>query len=931
MFQIRNSKAVLALSPAALAAASFLQTLPVTASAADAPAAAASAAEGSQQVVVTGIRASKERSLNAKRAGEGVSEVVSAEDIGKLPDKNVADALQRLPGVTTMAGTGGQGGYDENDRVSMRGTGPSLSLTTINGHGVATADWDPADQLAGSGAGAARSVSFLLLPSEIVSQVVVAKSAQADQVEGGVAGTVDIRTRRPLDFKEALTLEAGLQGVYSDLAKKTDPQFNALFNWRNDARTFGLMLQAFDETRHVRRDGIKETWGTIAASSAAAQQGAVAAGTTYLSEQRQVLFTQERQRTGGVVDVQWKPLDSLTINLDGFRSQLKAHYVDSEFVSRYSNSVNGGVVPTGTTVSNGVLTGATFANTGSATGAQLETYVNPKAVASTQYLDLDADWHPTDRLAIGAKVGKSTAVGDSYLYSNYLFFPNTTTGYVVANTSQPATALLPNGVSAANATENPGNSGADQSYSLQHSLDTDSHAQVDGSFAFNAGALSDLKFGLRETSHLRRATRPLKGGLAENAAQNGQVANTTLPLIDVGSGTFGNGLPLVSADTVVSWSQANLPTNAVFNKPVSGEFSVKEHTRAGYLMADLDGDHWRGNVGVRAVRTLTAVTTNTGLSCGVPSATNGITFGSQAQADACASSVPAGATLTIGSRFGNFYTKTTDGDYTDILPSANLSLDVTKNLVLRAGAAKVMARPDYGALGATISGFAWNGGSATPSTATGGNPTLGPVRAKNFNLGAEWYYAPQALLSAQLFYMHFDSLIGAGFTTQYLLNTAAPGGPQYADTVVASPVATTGRSKGLELGWQQPVWGGFGVDANYTYVDALEADKLPILGASKNSYSAGAFFENDAFNARVVYSHRSRFRVGLYGAAQNYEAATGTLAASADYNLDKHVSLTLEGLNLNDPQLRYYSGSPATPNAFYKSGRQVYAGVRVKF
>ena len=166
-----------------------------------------------ETVVVTGIRASREQSLAAKRNADSVVDVVTSEDIGKMPDKNVADAIQRIPGVNTSSAAAGEGGFDENDRVSIRGTSPSLTQTLINGHSVATGDWFILDQFQTVG----RSVSYTLLPSELVSQIVVHKSSQASLVEGGVAGSVDIITRKPLDFSKPLTFEASAGAVYADL------------------------------------------------------------------------------------------------------------------------------------------------------------------------------------------------------------------------------------------------------------------------------------------------------------------------------------------------------------------------------------------------------------------------------------------------------------------------------------------------------------------------------------------------------------------------------------------------------------------------------------------------------------------------------------------------------------------------------------------
>src|SRR5438034_3050132 len=216
------------------------QAVPAPAPAASAPAARPPTTK-LETVVVTGIRSALEQSLNVKRNADSHIDVITAEDIGKMPDKNVADSLARIPGVTISSASANEGGFDENDRVSMRGTNPSLTQTLINGHGVASGDWFVLNQVGLVG----RSVSFSLLPSEIVSQVIVRKSATADLVEGGVAGAVDILTRRPLDFSKPLTFEASIQAVYADLPKETDGQFSGLFNWKNEAGTAGVMVQGF--------------------------------------------------------------------------------------------------------------------------------------------------------------------------------------------------------------------------------------------------------------------------------------------------------------------------------------------------------------------------------------------------------------------------------------------------------------------------------------------------------------------------------------------------------------------------------------------------------------------------------------------------------------------------------------------------------------
>src|ERR1700722_11747982 len=277
----------------------------------------ASDAGAMDEIVVTGIRKSLDVSLDVKRSSTELTEVVTAEDIGKMPDKNVADSLARLPGITTSAAGANEGGFDENDRVSMRGTNPSLTQTLINGHNIAAGDWFVLDQTGTVG----RSVSYTLLPSEIVSKVVVEKSSSASLVEGGVAGSVDIITRKPLDFPKTFTLEASAGAVYASLPSKTDGQYSALANWKNDANNFGVMVQLFSESRHLRRDGTEVLgYDTIAPGSAIATAPPDLSGVQYPTDIGAALFEQKRERNGGMADIEFKPNDALTFDLSGFSS-----------------------------------------------------------------------------------------------------------------------------------------------------------------------------------------------------------------------------------------------------------------------------------------------------------------------------------------------------------------------------------------------------------------------------------------------------------------------------------------------------------------------------------------------------------------------------------------------------------------------------------
>ena len=377
-----------------------------------------------QKVEVTGIRASLQTAINVKRNSEQHIDVISAEDIGKMPDKNVADSLARIPGVTILnSPSGGSGGFDERDRVGLRGTSPSLTQTLLDGHPVANGDWFVLDQ---TGAGVGRSVSFSLLPSELVSRVEVHKNSIASDIEGGTAGSVNIITRKPLEFSKQFTLEGSIGAVYADLPKKTDPQASVMAAWRNESKTFGFMVQGFDEKRHLRRDGVESLAhdgtdaypGIDATKNASSVAAGIPAGTKYENLMGAALFTQDRERKGGAASIEFKPTNDLDFTLSGFSSKMDANNYNRNFLMTpfwaLDDTRHSGNLPTITNVKidpgTNILTSVnyTFAQP---TVVGVYDLISRKASASTNYLNLDGTWHVTNSLKISGNGGVSNGEG----------------------------------------------------------------------------------------------------------------------------------------------------------------------------------------------------------------------------------------------------------------------------------------------------------------------------------------------------------------------------------------------------------------------------------------------------------------------------------------------------------------------------------------
>lgn len=918
-------------TPIASAVALALMSMVVAAQAqqaAPAPAGAASAAakgDEVQTVVVTGIRASMEQSINRKRNSDSLVEVLTAEDVGKMPDKNVADSLQRIPGVTISSAGASEGGFDENERVSLRGTNPSLTLTLINGHSISSGDWFVLNQVGTVG----RSVSYSLLPSELVNTVYVRKASQADLVEGGIAGTVDILTNRPLSFKDQLTLRASAGEVYSDLPKKYDPQFNGLINWKNAANNVGVLFQAFYEKRHLRRDG-QETlgYGTIDPNSALVTGRAAdpannvaaltphpdLAGVMYPNDVGSALFEQVRERQGGVLDFQIKPSDRVTLDFSGFYSHMKATNYNRNWLLWNAHVINGGNAiqdPTSYTVKNGTLVSATFAPTLKADGtpnqyAIVDNIYRPGANATTKFFDFDGKFQVSDKLTLLSKVGQSQGTGETPKQDVF-------EGDVLGTGSSYTMHGIGSPISASVLAGNPAvftGTGLDWIFgaSPARTNDKETYGQIDGEYALDAGVVSSVKAGARFATHKRESVWIAQGPndyAAANAnppAWNGETYPSDF------ASTLGGG-PLtgvwqISPAALETWGDKFSNRDPVSREYFPGEFSLKENISSAYAMANLEGQGWRGNVGLRLVRTEENVNVNVAIP-----------------GDVCAALDPActvpGAITT--SAFGSFYRKLVKNTYNDPLPSANLTFDLNSKTQLKLGVAKTMTRPDFSALGGAVSLDDLN------HTGSGGNANLKPIRSTNYNANVEWYFAPRALLEGGVFFMDLTNYVSYGTQAMQFRNIRTGVDETYNVTM---PINSSGKVKGFELSWSQPLGMGFGAFANYTYADAKEKGGGPLVGASKNTYNLTGFFENDKFNVRVAYTFRSKFYNGLDRSSAQFQDDTASLAASLGYKITDNLTLSLDALNLNNPKLKYYANNPDQPTAFYVNGRQYYLTLR---
>jgi iron complex outermembrane recepter protein len=915
-----------------------------------------------ETIVVTGIRASLERSIETKKDADTNVEVVSAEDVGKMPDKNIADALSRLTGVNVQYG--GALAMDEAERVAIRGTSPNLNLVTVNGHALSSGDWHVGDQ--GS---SGRSVGFGLMPSQLIGQTIVYKNGRADITEGGVAGTVDVIFRKPLtNFRKPITGEVALGLVHADMPKKTDPQLSGLIAWQNDDKTFGAMVQAYSEKRHLRRDG-QETFSFNYISSAVANASgnpaliaaAQAAATTSTPTQTDIrlpgslnsaLFEGIRERTGGYIGLQWKPTKDLDMGLSYFRSELKAdNYNSSGFALPNALITNGWQIQNGV-VENNVLVGASLVRPANAAatqrviGFQFDNNVREGAQSVSEFTDFEGKWNATDALSFKWRLGNTEGSGVTNSQPSLtwgLINPNITyringdrpTDYTVTDSVTGRPIDLSNPANYAQMS----NTGA-----KVNSVDKEDYLHLDGEYKFAGGIFRNIKFGGRSAKHTRTFETIGARWNAQDNANGSPVVPS--PFISVTGGLLvtnivGNNAPVPATRYPSNWGSgldANFPRNLfrydpsqiqsfanqfvnwdpIRNKVWTSTYEVVEKNNAMYLMSEFDFDSISGNIGLRYVTTEVKSTAYQALP-------NGTAAGSCVPAQPC--SVP---NAVVGSLFATYIPQVVNTKNTNALPSLNLRWQIDPKMIARLSVSRTLGRPNYNELAAAVTL------NNTLLTGSSGNPFLKPTTATNVDLALAYYFARRAYVSASLFQQDFTNYVKPGASNVEFFNTSTGTNTTY---LVTSRIQEDAKLNGFEVAGEMPIGAGFGVLANATYVDAKDASGLPFLGTSRLTYNLQGYYEDNMFSARLAWNWRSDYAIALLNNKPGILTAVGThrydeggsLSASFSYKITPQISVHLDGNNLFNPVRNTYYTNKSAPGNWHESGRQYFLTVRAKF
>jgi iron complex outermembrane receptor protein len=849
------------------------------------------------EIVVTGFRASLAQSIEAKRKADAIIDSVSAEDVGKFPNTNVAEALTLVPGVTVDRAFG------QGEKVSILGTDPALNRTLLNGQTVASADWFILDN-------PGRTFNYALLAPQLVNRVDIYKSVEPRIDEGSIGGTVNVLTRKPLDMKP-LVVAGSLSYLYVDRSKKGDVQGSALVSWHNDSKTFGILASFQRAKDQLRRDGL-EAYGTITAdfwngkndagtSSITTGQCTGACATTLAANPTAKFpnafgtsyFSQDRERLTYSATAQWKPVDQLTVTADWLRIDATYDNLNQSMYAFPGNTWNSAGRLTGLTVQDGIVKSATFNNALSVLDAQYRV-----AEMHSQTFHGQVGWDDV-KWDLNVEGGISDADGGTkkQVFLEFLNWANYTVDISGAPNKPGTIAYTSNvlGNPAAFATD-PGWSG---NLVDKPTIDKERYAQFDFGLKFD-GVLKRIQVGYKYRHH--ETGEDYAGialtGLSVPASQfdTSTVSSNYLSGFDGINDQMAKRF-IINGNSMVNYVQSRpgLPTPSQFAAPefTAGNWDIKEAINAAYVQADFDAGGFRGNFGVRYVNTKT---NSAGYVC-KPGAT------CTAQAD--------------------WVWQTTKSSYDNVLPSVNIIADVKKDLVFRFAAAEVIARPNY----ADETNYFWL--SDQIGTGGGGNPNLKPYKSNNFNASLEWYLAPRAILSGEVFYKDISNYILTQTVAEQHFNTTQHMVTTYQ---IARPFnAGSAEVKGFAIAYQQSLPFGLGLLANYTYSDGHSSTGADLPYNSRHQASLSPFFESGPVAIRATYTWRSKYFTGIDRGDQMYVRDAANVDVSATWNFTKEVGLTLSGQNLTDSQYYAYANTPQLPRGVYKNGRKLLATVNVNF
>jgi iron complex outermembrane recepter protein len=915
-----------------------------------------SSASTEDEIIVTGIRASNERAQQIKREADSVVNAVTLEDLGKFTDANIGDALQRVPGVQIDRNDSGNSG----DRAAVRGLGPLFTAYTVNGRTVFGSGTEGGNEL--------RSLNLDVVAPETISGLIVRKVPTASDPATGLAGQIDVQTLRPLSTGfakgEKVFGSISARGSYDEFRSAAGPRVSALIGARLADDTVGVYLSGIYGNEPKQRSQYLNgpLFNRLVQLDTNGNRIADAGDqivTVDAPQGRSANLIEERQkRLGFAGGVQIKPDDRLELYADGFWSRFnndgtrnRGAPAIQDFTVQAAGGLPGALLdPTRVTISDVAFGTQTRRYLSSAQPGAFITTINGASTSGAfgggtgtgaQSQIVSADQVFTNKTTI-----QLYGIGGSYKENSSkvavdLFYQQTDYAqrFESWNVRKPILTSLtgfderprfPIVIGYNDAIADPtgfaGSSGFSRDIlmrinTLGGAIDYD-YTPDDG------GLMSSFKVGVRytDTDLDRRVSATTSG--ADSAA----VVSSPNYLPSYLSGSAGPRFfpgRSLGLDRFIELDSERLRAafpgivgagiNQLGVDPRSS-FGVGEKTLAGYARLDFQsGDAFSGNAGIRVVRT--SVGTDVTLA-----STNGQ------------------GVVVPGTPVIPFSSSKSD---TQFLPSANFSYRPTPDIQLRLGLSRVMSRPELIDLAPVTTVNASLGITPTGTVGvTRGNFDLKPYLANQIDLTFEHYNARGGSIVASLFYKSVSNFIAQ--RTQ--ANVVIPGLPSVVNGIsytynLTTPInLTAGKVKGAEIGFDQPLWGaldGFGIQANYTYVDtsvnsSLGVDVSGFPGASKHNVNASAYFDKFGINAQLSMTYRGSYLRNLAGTGtqtslSRFTEAQTFLNFNASYAITEQIEINAAFLNITKEVRRDYAGAKAYYLDGFDNGRTITFGARYRF
>ena len=883
------------------------------------------------ELVVTGIRASVQKAQDIKRFAPSNVEAITLEDLGKFTDSSISDALQRVPGLNLQRNVRG---YDGGDGISIRGLGPSYVQSTVNGRvlsGIPTFF-----------GGGGRNLDYGSIPPEILAGVTVYKSPTASLVESGLAGEINIQTLRPLDFKSNSTspyfgsVSAGAE--LETNSKKVGPRFGGVLGAKFLDNTLGVYVSGLFSDEHTRQQEFYMYTGrqNITVSNKPVTSANYTNGvydptidpTVVLTKINNVgvepgyapnLSYRKYSKRSAAAGLQWKPNGNFELNLDALYNEFTTDKFNQggDFYTGFNYETGKEIYNPGSYIIRGnqmvYYDTSKIANPAGTTPTfQLGGFTHVININKFYNVGANAVWKSDDgfRVALDFSHGYGTYSQDwRGPYADNGLFGGTNTTYDGRGKTPIIT--FTNATPAANpvnpsAYENYNNFVFDtlnrntrDAFMLDAELPLVEHLKFKTGMRYDEtkvnfilgygpqSAIGDPTGYFSGTVNLPFYPQPVA---AANEAGLCKANPASCNTRGFGHGSFVGDFPT---------SQNGKPGD-VFAFQSDTSFFVKETNTAVYTEFDSEGAifgmKYNGNIGARGVRI-----TEQGL--GFQGITYKLAFG--------AGDDPNNKDATVLAEDNNSYWK--------VLPAANFSLSPLDNVNLRLGIAKSMSLAGYNSLspkgGAVI--YAPVNGSNEPATFSGGNTRLNPTTAWNYDLTGEYYTGYGGAYILSFFYKDVKDL----YTSTTTLGTTVPGFGDRLFNVSSTVNGNYGKTYGMELGTNQPFtflpspWDGFGVGANYTYVES----KLHILndpgtyqfpGAAKHNVNASAYYEKYQWAARVAYTYHTDYLDAISSNDQsNYVYGESSVDASLSRKITSHLEIIGTATNLTGSDQIHYVGS----------------------